>query len=98
MHPLIALLAVGIVFALSFTATLKVVQDDLSERPQKIAQLFLVWLLPVIGALIVWAVHRRPEKPLGRYREEEAQPPEDREPPGYTARTVQNIMDVIDGD
>jgi hypothetical protein len=41
----------------------------LAERGQRIAQLAVIWMIPVIGALVVFAVHRRPEAPSGKYRE-----------------------------
>lgn len=57
---------------LNIRATLAVVRDSLSEPQQRIWQLLLVWLLPLIGALVVLAVHRPDEEPSRRYRE----PPE----------------------
>jgi hypothetical protein len=51
-------------------ATRAVLKDDFSERGQRIAQLLMVWLLPLLGALVALAVHRAPEKPSGQYRAE----------------------------
>ncbi len=38
-------------------------RDELIDRRRKQAQLLMVWLLPVIGALIVFATHRFSDKP-----------------------------------
>jgi hypothetical protein len=48
-------------------ATRAVVRDDLSDRHQKSMQIALAWLVPVIGPLIVLAVHRKPDPPSGKY-------------------------------
>lgn len=58
------------VVAMSVRATFLVIRDDLSEPNQRKAQLLLVWLAPVIGALIVFAVHRKAEPPSRKYRED----------------------------
>ena len=57
------------VLTMNVWATILVVRDSLSERTQRIAQLLMVWLLPILGASIVFAVHRSAEKPSGKYRE-----------------------------
>ena len=59
---------VGAYVLLSVLATRFVIRDAYSKRGQKVIQLALVWLLPAIGALVVLAVHRKEEKPSGRYR------------------------------
>ena len=53
-------------------ATIAVQRDHLSGQNQRLMQLALVWLLPVIGAVIVLAVNRPAEKATRKYRE----PPE----------------------
>lgn len=53
---------------LNALATKAVLGDELSERRQKIVQLCLVWFLPLLGALLVLAVHRKPEPASGHYR------------------------------
>lgn len=69
MNLFILLLALAVPLALNVWATRLVVRDDLSEPGQKALQLLLVWLLPVIGAVIVWGVHRGDESAPLRYRE-----------------------------
>jgi hypothetical protein len=54
---------------LNAVATRTVVRDNLSERKQKVAQLILVWLIPYIGSLVVFAVHRPTEPPSRKYYE-----------------------------
>ncbi len=44
-------------------ATRLVLRDELIDRQRKQAQLLMVWLLPVLGALIVCATHRFADKP-----------------------------------
>ncbi len=53
----------------NWLATRLILRDELISRGQRIAQIFLVWLVPVIGAVVVFAVHRRPEEPSRKYRE-----------------------------
>lgn len=58
-----------IVIWMDVKATLLVMHDILSEPQQRFMQLALVWFLPVLGAIIVFAVHRPAEKHPGKYRE-----------------------------
>lgn len=50
-------------------ATILVARDSLSEPSQRIVQGIIVWVVPLLGAIIVFAVHRSNEKPAGKYRE-----------------------------
>lgn len=79
---------------LNVAATLAIKRDSLSEHSQKIAQLLLVWLLPLIGAIVVLAVHRPKQKPSGRYPEE-GDLLDGHLPPGTVMRKV---GEAIDGD
>jgi hypothetical protein len=64
------LLAIAVVLlCLNISATWMIVRDSLCEPRQRIWQLLMVWLLPLIGALVVLAVHRPDEKPSRTYRE-----------------------------
>jgi hypothetical protein len=60
---------IGIILWMDIKATSLVIRDSLSDPAQRAIQLSMVWLIPVIGALIVLAVHRPPEKQHGTYRE-----------------------------
>jgi hypothetical protein len=50
-------------------ATRIALRDPYTECHQKLFQCVAVWLVPVFGAIFVFALHRKPEKPTGRYRE-----------------------------
>ena len=69
---LLALISLVAVLWLNIKATIAVQRDHLSGQNQRLMQLALVWLLPVIGAVIVLAVNRPAEKATRKYRE----PPE----------------------
>lgn len=69
-RELIFVAALGvIVLTMNVWATILVVRDSLSEPSQRIVQGLMVWVLPLIGAIIVLAVHRSNEKPAEKYRE-----------------------------
>ena len=94
MDLLILCSVLAVPLALNVWATRLVVRDELSERGQKVLQLLLVWLLPVIGAVIVLGVHRKHGKsPLG-YRE----PPHPGDDIGSSSRGIGKIREVLDGD
>jgi len=67
MEIVLTIVAVAIPLWLNVWATRMILQDALSERPQKIAQILLVWLLPLLGAIVALAVHRKEEKGPGVY-------------------------------
>ena len=71
MNAGIWLTVIGLVTVLwlNIKATTAVLRDDLSDRNQRLMQLALVWLLPVIGAVIVLAVNRPAEKASRKYRD-----------------------------
>lgn len=66
---LLVLLMLLVLLWMNVRATWLVLRDDVSEPSQRVMQLLLVWLLPVLGALTVFAVHRPAEKPSRKYRE-----------------------------
>ncbi|MDM5180129.1 hypothetical protein PO883_23375 [Massilia sp. DJPM01] len=68
MITLLVSLIIGTYVVVSLWATSVVIRDPYSERGQKVAQLVLAWFVPAIGALIVLAMHRKPEKPSRQYR------------------------------
>ena len=61
--------AVCAVVALNLRASFAVARDAFSDRSQKFWQLVLVWLLPLVGAIITLGVHRRAEQPSRKYRQ-----------------------------
>lgn len=54
---------------LNIKATVLIAYDSLSEPIQRRLQYVFVWLLPLIGALVVFAIHRRTESPSKKYLE-----------------------------
>jgi hypothetical protein len=50
-------------------ATRLVLRDKYTEQRQKAFQLLAVWLVPILGMIFVYALHRQPEAPAGRYRD-----------------------------
>jgi formate/nitrite transporter FocA (FNT family) len=69
MELAVVVLLIVPLIAANWVATRLVLRDEVVSRKQAIAQLFLVWLLPIIGAVLVFAVHRRTEAPSRKYRE-----------------------------
>jgi hypothetical protein len=90
----LVLAAVLVPLLLNVRATQLIVQDVLCDRRQKLMQLLLVWFVPLIGAIIVLAVHRRAEPPSRHYREAE-DPGDDF---AYSGRMTRSIKEVLDGD
>lgn len=89
-----ALFAVIAPLCLNLLATRAVLRDAFAERSQKLAQLLLVWLVPIIGAILVLAFHRRSESPSRKYREA----PDPGDDYATSGRTVKIIREVADGD
>ena len=87
-----ALLA--IVLGLNIKSTIAIWNDAFSERRQKTLQLALVWLVPLIGAIVTLAVHRPPEKPTRQYSES----PDPGEDFGISGGAVKRAVEAIDGD
>ena len=69
METAVALSVVAALGVVNGLATWIVVRDRYSERHQKVFQCLAVWLVPVLGATFIFALHRKPEKPTGRYPE-----------------------------
>ena len=64
-----AVVIIGSVLWLNTKATILIVHDSLSNLWQRAVQLFIVWLLPLAGAMVVLAIHRPIEKSSGTYSE-----------------------------
>ena len=92
------LVLLGVIFfallGLNVKATLLVVRDSLSSPPQKFWQLGLVWLVPIIGAIVTLAVHRPVEEPSRQYRK----PLDAGDDFPMSGRAQKNIVEAIDGD
>ena len=81
-------------FGLNAKATLLIVRDSLSSPPKKFWQLVLVWLVPIIGAIVTLAVHRPVEEPSRQYRK----PLDAGDDFAMSGRAQKNIVEAIDGD
>jgi hypothetical protein len=94
METLVFIVALSIPLALSLWATRLVLADGLATQWQRGSQLALIWLLPVLGAIIVLAVHRRAEPPSRKYRT----PPDPGDDYAVSGKSVRATTEVLDGD
>ena len=74
MEAIVVLVVLAALLLANVWATRVVLRGPYSERRQKVVQCSAVWLLPVFGAILIFALHREPEKPAGRYRDYENRP------------------------
>lgn len=81
-----------VLLCLNLFATRLIRRDEDSEKPQRLAQLLLVWLLPVIGAIAIWGLYRSEEKSPGAYRD--IPEPDDFDPP---ESPLHSLADAADG-
>src|SRR4051812_20638884 len=88
---IVAVLA-GVVLWMSVKATVLVLRDSLSESKQQLLQLLLVWLIPILGPIIVFGVHRPLEKNSGKYYEPAPEPDDSFGFPSYGARSGRDRM------
>ena len=94
MELTLVLAAFAILLSLNIKATVVIVHDELLERGQKAAQLATVWVFPLIGAILVFAINRQREAPSHKYRESQDAGDD------FTAsgRSVKSVTEAIDGD
>jgi hypothetical protein len=69
MEAAIALAALAILVVANAVATWIAMRNPHTERRQKLFQVLAVWLVPVFGAVLIFAIYRKPEKATGRYPE-----------------------------
>jgi hypothetical protein len=69
MESTIALAALGILAVANAVATWIAIRNPYTERRRKLFQVLAAWFIPVFGAILVFAIYCRPEKPTGSYRE-----------------------------
>ena len=62
-------LTIAVLLIVNGFATREVLRDPFAERQQRMFQLLALWLVPVFGAILVFALHRKPEEPSGTYCE-----------------------------
>ena len=94
METLPVIAALSIPLALNLWATRLILADDLSSESQKYGQLALVWLLPLLGAVVVLAVHRKAEPPSRRYRTQ----PDPGDDFTMSGKSVNETKEALDGD
>jgi hypothetical protein len=94
LETLLVIAVLSIPLALNLWATRVVVVDDLSSRSQKHSQLVLVWLLPLLGAIVVLAVHRKAEPPSRKYRTH----PDPGDDFTLSGKSVNATKEALDGD
>ena len=87
-------LFMSLVVVLDLCATRAILNDEFPEPRQKFFQLCIVWILPVVGALLLLGVHRKPEKPSGNYRQES----DAGDDYGSSGANVRSIKEMLDGD
>jgi hypothetical protein len=91
MDTILTLAALVILLALNLWATRKVVSDEAITKQQRRAQLAIVWLLPLLGALVVFGIHRATELPSRKYRDA-ADPGDDYAISGKSVRATTDIL------
>ena len=69
MEATLAIAALLILVIANGFATRLALRDRYAERHQKIFQCLAIWLVPVVGEILVFGMHRNPEKSTGRYPE-----------------------------
>ena len=95
MGDIVSLLILAVIALMNVVATVMVRRDEYSETGQKGLQIMLVWIVPILGALVVLAVHRKPEKPSGTYRAADDGIGDDS---GINRPFPKPFGDVLDGD
>lgn len=69
MDRVVGLAALALLALANVVATWIALRNSYTERRQKLAQVLGVWFIPVLGAILIFAIYRKPEKPTGEYRE-----------------------------
>jgi hypothetical protein len=60
----VMLVALVLLVALNLTATGRLVRSDMCSTNQRLAQLLVIWLIPIAGAMLVLAVLKPPREPV----------------------------------
>lgn len=92
MEIALATVAIAVLLVANAFATRAVWRDKFAERHQRALQLLAVWLVPVFGAILVLALHRKAEEPSRKYRES-PDPGDDFAASGKSARSIQSAVD-----
>lgn len=92
MQHIFVLVLLAIPIWLNIKASRFIVGDEFSERSQKIIQLLWVWFLPIVGAVLILAVHRPTEAPSRQYRQE-VDPGDDFARSGHSTKIIREALD-----
>jgi len=93
LNNIFALVLIASIVFLNVLATVAVRRDEFSEPLQKVVQVSLIWIIPLLGALLVLGVHRKKEEPSRSYRLDHAGAPD------YSAsHGIKSIAEVLDDD
>jgi hypothetical protein len=84
---------IAVWLAMNAWATSVVIRDPYSERRQKAFQLAAVWLVPIFGLILVFALHRKPEPPTGTYRQSQVPPWDDITTTRHVGRAIDRTAD-----
>ena len=66
--------ALAIYIAISLAVSVFLAKRDDLDNVQKIAQIFLVWLIPYIAAIALWQFHKSQDLPIKKHSEFEGGP------------------------
>ena len=91
----VLLVILAVIALMNVVATVAVRSDEYAEPQLKILQVIIVWVIPILGALVVLAVHRKSEKPSGTYRRTDDGLGDEF---GTQRPFAKSIADVVDGD
>ena len=61
--------ALAIYIAISLAVSVFLAKRDDLDNVQKIAQIFLVWLIPYIAAIALWQFHKSQDPPIKKHSE-----------------------------
>lgn len=95
LNIILSLLVLALIVFLNVWATLAVMRDEFSEPLQKVFQITLIWIIPILGALLVLGVHRKEEKPSRTYRSDHDRVGDDF---GTQRPGIKSIAEVLDDD
>lgn len=60
------LVIAGLLILVNFMISLIISKRDDFDTSQKVAQIALVWLLPLIGAVGIWLLYKSIDKPISK--------------------------------
>jgi hypothetical protein len=66
---LILFVLIVVLIAANVIASRLVLRDDLLERRQRVLQFAVVWLVPILGAAGIFAIHRSHEQVPSKFRD-----------------------------